>query len=129
VCRKERLERVQCKYTTSNGTVITVRARSHSLTNGKIRSVKRYTAATIDWLAVYDVTTERCYYVPATELGDGMDMLNSDWWRLATTNVDAYGSRAHTSRSDGASRIRTGGLVGASDALYQLSYGPAGLEW
>jgi hypothetical protein len=76
VCRKERLERVQCKYTTSNGTVITVRARSHSLTNGKIRSVKRYTTATIDWLAVYDVTTERCYYVPATELGDGMDMLN-----------------------------------------------------
>jgi hypothetical protein len=76
VCRKERLERVQCKYTTSNGIVITVRARSHSLTNGKIRSIKRYTAATIDWLAVYDVTTERCYYVPATELGDGMDMLN-----------------------------------------------------
>jgi hypothetical protein len=76
VCREERLERVQCKYTTSNGIVITVRARSHSLTNGKIRSVKRYTAATIDWLAVYDVTTERCYYVPATELGDGMNMLN-----------------------------------------------------
>ena len=76
VCRKERLERVQCKYTTSNGIVITVRARSHSLTNGKIRSIKRYTAATIDWLAVYDVTTERCYYVPATELGDGMNTLH-----------------------------------------------------
>jgi hypothetical protein len=33
------------------------------------------TAATIDWLAVYDATTERCYYIPAHELGSGMSML------------------------------------------------------
>jgi PD-(D/E)XK endonuclease len=44
----------------------------HSLTNGKVKATKRYTAATIDWLAVYDPTTDRCYYVPATELGAGM---------------------------------------------------------
>ena len=25
----------------------------------------------IDWLAVYDATTGRCFYVPARELGDG----------------------------------------------------------
>jgi hypothetical protein len=24
-----------------------------------------------DWLAIYDVTTGRCYYVPSAELGDG----------------------------------------------------------
>src|SRR6266540_1068762 len=65
VCRDERLERVQCKYTESNDAFIVVRCRSHSLTNGKVRAVKRYTAAIIDWLAVHDVTTERCYYVPA----------------------------------------------------------------
>jgi hypothetical protein len=47
------LERVQVKYTESDGDVITVRCRSHSLTNGKVRQVKRYTAAMIDWLAVY----------------------------------------------------------------------------
>jgi hypothetical protein len=76
VCRDERLERVQCKYTCSDGVVIRVRPRSHSLTNGKIRSIKRYTAAMIDWLAVYDVTTDRCYYVPAAELGDGMNMMH-----------------------------------------------------
>jgi PD-(D/E)XK endonuclease len=76
VCRDERLERVQCKYTTSDGMVITVRCRSHSLTNGKVRAVKRYTAAMIDWLAVYDATTDRCYYVPAAELGDGMNMMH-----------------------------------------------------
>ena len=42
-----------------------------ALTNGKIKSIKRYTAATIDWLAVYDVTTERCYYVPRQNLAAG----------------------------------------------------------
>jgi hypothetical protein len=76
VCREERLERVQCKYTRSNGQVIVVRARSHSLTNGKIRAVKRYTATMIEWLAVYDATSECCYYVPAGELGEGMHMLH-----------------------------------------------------
>jgi hypothetical protein len=76
VCREERLERVQCKYTRSDGRVMTIRPRSHSLTNGKIRATKRYTAAMIEWLAVYDATTERCYYVPAAELGDGMHWMH-----------------------------------------------------
>jgi hypothetical protein len=76
VCREERLERVQCKYTCSDGVVIIVRTRSHSLTNGKVRATKRYTAAMIDWLAVYDVTSDRCYYVPAAQLGEGMNMMS-----------------------------------------------------
>jgi hypothetical protein len=25
----------------------------------------------IDWLAVYDATTEQCYYIPAEELAEG----------------------------------------------------------
>jgi hypothetical protein len=75
LCRDERLERVQCKYTCSDGTFVIARAQSHSLTNGKVRATKRYTAAMIDWLAVYDATTERCYYVPAKELGEGMSSL------------------------------------------------------
>ena len=77
LCRDEqRLERVQCKYTCSDGLVMTVRTCSHSLTNGRVRATKRYTAAMIDWLGVYDVTTDRCYYVPATELGAGMHMIH-----------------------------------------------------
>jgi hypothetical protein len=76
VCREERLERVQCKYSESNGVFITVRCGSHSLTNGKVRETKHYTAATIDWLAVYDPTTDTCYYVPAAELGTGMSMMH-----------------------------------------------------
>jgi PD-(D/E)XK endonuclease len=69
--RGAQLERIQVKYTRSDGAVVNVRCRSHSLTNGKVRQVKQYTAETIDILAVYDATTDRCYYVPASELGSG----------------------------------------------------------
>lgn len=74
--RGKRLDRVQVKYTESDGAVITVRCRSHSLTNGKIRRTKQYTAATIDLLAVYDLTSDRCYYLPAGELGAGRSILH-----------------------------------------------------
>jgi hypothetical protein len=67
--RDGKLERVQVKYAESDGSILTVRCRSHSLTNGKVKRVKRYTAAMIDWLAVYDRSTNRCYYVPAQKLG------------------------------------------------------------
>src|SRR6266545_3033769 len=69
LCRDDKLERVQVKYSQSNGDVIPVRCSSHSLTNGRVRQTKRYTAATIDWLAVYDATTRRCFYIPSAELG------------------------------------------------------------
>ncbi len=71
LCRDDKLERVQVKYTESNGTFVLVRTRSHSLTNGKVKRTKYYTAATVDWIAVYDKGTDRCYYVPASELGSG----------------------------------------------------------
>jgi hypothetical protein len=66
-----RLERVQVKYTQSGGVVLAVRPYSQSLTNGKVRSTKRYTSATIDWLAAYDATTDCVFYIPAAELGTG----------------------------------------------------------
>ncbi len=75
VLRGDRLERVQVKHVRSDGSAITVRCRSHSLTNGKIRRIKHYTAETIDFIAVYDVTTDCCYYVPASELGSGRSTL------------------------------------------------------
>jgi hypothetical protein len=64
-----RLHRVQVKYTESDGQVIVVRCRSHSLTNGKVRRTKIYTAAMIDWIAVFDANTDRCYYVASWILG------------------------------------------------------------
>src|SRR4051794_1904465 len=72
----DRLQRVQVKYTESDGRVVTVRCGSHSLTNGRVRVTKRYTAETIDWIAVFDATTECCFYLPAAELGDGRSVLS-----------------------------------------------------
>lgn len=71
VLRADRLERVQVKHASSNGAFISVKCSSHSLTNGRVRATKLYTAAMIDWLAVYDATTEQCYYIPAEELAEG----------------------------------------------------------
>ena len=77
VCRDGRkLERVQVKHARSDGEVIRVKCFSHSLTKGKIRKTKYYTGRTVDWLAVYDPTTDRCYYVPAAELGTGVSVLH-----------------------------------------------------
>jgi PD-(D/E)XK nuclease superfamily protein len=67
--RKGRLERVQVKYATAIDGVIPVRCLSHSLTNGKVKRTKAYTPSMIDWIAVFSPTTERCYYVQASELG------------------------------------------------------------
>lgn len=65
------LHRVQVKYTESDGRTVVVRCRSHSLTKGKIRRTKHYTAETVDWIAVYDRTSDRCYYLSSSELGAG----------------------------------------------------------
>jgi PD-(D/E)XK endonuclease len=69
--RDGHLERVQVKYTESNGDFVIVRTRSLSLTNGRVKQAKHYTAETVDWIAVCDKTTDRCYYMPASELGSG----------------------------------------------------------
>ena len=71
VDRAGQLERVQVKHTRSDGEVVVVRCRSHSLTNGKVRATKRYTAATVDWLAVYDASSGDCFYVPSAEFANG----------------------------------------------------------
>ena len=42
---------------------------------GRVRVTKRYTAKMVDWIAAYDCTTERCYYLPSRELGAGRALL------------------------------------------------------
>lgn len=58
--RKDRgeLERVQCKYTESDGRAIDVRCASHS---AWVRHT--YGPHEVDWIAVFDATTSCCYYV------------------------------------------------------------------
>ena len=55
--RDDEIHRVQVKHAISHGSVVPVRCLSNSLTNGKVRKRKRYTARTID--------------VHASELGAG----------------------------------------------------------
>lgn len=64
VVRNGKLERVQCKYTESDGDVIHVRCRSLNNWNEI-----RYTSTDIEWLAVYDKTTDKCYFIPSAMLG------------------------------------------------------------
>jgi len=64
--RRGKFERVQCKYTVSDGRMIKAKCSS---TNNWVSI--RYTKTHIDWLAVYDRTSDACYYIPAEELGDG----------------------------------------------------------
>lgn len=52
------LEKVQCKYTASDGRVLDVRCGSNS---SWVRHT--YEAQEVDWLAVYDATTEQCFYL------------------------------------------------------------------
>ena len=73
---RDALERVQVKYAEACDGVICVRCKSHSLTNGRIRSVKQYTDTMVDWMAVYDASTDRCYYVPSSFLGSGRWMMH-----------------------------------------------------
>ena len=71
VLRDKQLERVQVKYVESNGRVIIAKCRSRS------RYVNyKYTKEHVDWIAVYDKTTDACYYVPVRLLGTGKTELS-----------------------------------------------------
>ena len=69
--RENQLERVQVKYTKSNGKFVIVRTRSHSLTNGQVKRTKLYTAKMIEWIAVYDQTSDCCYSCLPLSWGQG----------------------------------------------------------
>jgi hypothetical protein len=72
VVRKEdgALEKVQCKYTTSDGRVVFAKVISSSAW-----VQHRYTKEEVDWIAVYDATSDKCFYLPASEW-DGQAMVN-----------------------------------------------------
>lgn len=69
----EELLRVQCKYTESNGEFVIARPRSVTHTGYRAKVAHKYTGEEIDLLAVYDATSDSCFYIPADELGAGMD--------------------------------------------------------
>jgi hypothetical protein len=109
-----RFHRVQVKYSKSKGEVIVVRCRSHSLTNGKVRQTKVYTSATIDWIAVYDPTSNRCYYVPS--------------WRLGVRGLTDLRLRLTPARNNQKLRIRFAEDYLDPDFSRDPSMEPAGIE-
>lgn len=70
ILRNGKLERVQCKFVQSDGEKIEVKCRS---TNNW--HTHKYTAKDLDWIAVYDATTQAVYYIPASLLGNGRAVL------------------------------------------------------
>jgi hypothetical protein len=61
--RNGKLERVQCKYTESDGKVVQVRCQC---TNNWVTT--RYKPTDIEWIATYDHTTGISYFVPSSML-------------------------------------------------------------
>ena len=71
VVRKEdgRLEKVQVKYTTSDGKIVRAAIRSASAW-----VAHRYTADEVDWVVIYKAITSQCFYLPSS-LWDGHTQL------------------------------------------------------
>ena len=75
--RDGRLERVQVKYSDRHGrAALEIQCYSQTIVKGRLTSRTHYTAEVIDWLAVYDVETDKCFYVPAEELGAGRSKIS-----------------------------------------------------
>lgn len=66
VDRNNKLLRIQCKYVESTNGVIKVRCETH---DG--HSYYKYKQEDLDYLAVYDKISDRCYYISCTYLGSG----------------------------------------------------------
>ena len=110
-----RLERVQVKYSGSSPDIVVVRCQSHSLTNGRIRQTKQYTAETIDWIGIYHHPSDRCFYVPASELGTGRRILHL---RLTPTlNNQRSGIRSAEDYTDFGGLMEPAGLEPAASSV------------
>jgi hypothetical protein len=68
IVMKPELRKVQVKYTESDGDVVIVRCRSHSVLAGRVQATKTYDATVIDYLAVYDKTSDECFYIPVADV-------------------------------------------------------------
>lgn len=64
------LERVQVKYVESKGESFVVKCHSSSHMAGNQYSAKPYSADEVDWIAVYDGSSQRGYYLPISTVGD-----------------------------------------------------------
>lgn len=71
VLKDDKLIRIQCKYTESNGEFIEVRCRSCNNW-----SIVKYTKSDFEYIAVYDKTTNKCYFIPSDYLKNGRSVMH-----------------------------------------------------
>src|SRR4051812_19165573 len=105
------LERVQVKHCRSRRDTLQIKCYSHSLTNGKVRRTKRYTSRSIDWIAAFDPTTDRCFYVPSQLLGDGRSTITL---RLGPTRNGQVALTHDASKFESPEAVTQLGMNGAS---------------
>ena len=117
-----------------------VRCCSHSLTNGRVRKTKRYTAETIDWLAAFDPVSDRCYYIPAASsatAADGITLRLDPARNNQVARASRYRprpiSRLSQRKSErvaggGASRDRTGDLLRCKRGALPTELWPQGTD-
>jgi len=68
VDRNDKLEKIQVKTVRSDGEVLKVPCYSTSKhIDGKKKSVP-YISSDFDWLAIFDITTDQCFFVPSVEM-------------------------------------------------------------
>lgn len=67
------LKRIQIKYTKSNGETIHVRCRSLC---AAAKYNYKYTSKDIDYIAVYDETINKCFYIKSALLGNGRNSIS-----------------------------------------------------
>jgi len=65
--RSSVIERVQVKYSRENNGTIEIRCKA---VNNSSKYVRSYSQEEVDWLAIYDGFSGRCYYLPITEIAD-----------------------------------------------------------
>lgn len=95
IVMKPSLRTLQVKYVESNSKVVEVRCRTHSVTRGRVIKTKTYTAEMIDGLAVYDRTTDRCFYIPVKDV-IGKQLIS---FRLTATVTEMQSSTSITTHS------------------------------
>lgn len=69
--KEGKLLRLQCKYVESSRGVVKVRCETH---DG--RNYYKYKQEDLDYIAVYDKITDKCYYIKCSYLGKGRGSLS-----------------------------------------------------
>lgn len=73
--RNGKFERIQVKTTKSDGKLVKARTYSVGKKDGQTIA-KQYSDVDVDWVAVYDITSDRCAFIPVSALNGGRQSLN-----------------------------------------------------